>query len=82
MNNSNVAYDCRNNLNNCTFTLLNYEVDEISYLNNCTFTLLNYEIDQISYLKEYQNPFNTKVREFVSCELLEKEIEYDLDTSF
>ena len=64
MNNSNVAYDCRNNLDNCTFTLLNYELDEISYL------------------KEYQNPFNQKVREFVSCELLEIEIEYDLDTSF
>ena len=64
MNNSNVAYNCRNNLDNCTFTLLNYELDEISYL------------------KEYQNPFNPKVREFVSCELLEKEIEYDLDTSF
>ena len=64
MNNSNVAYDFRNNLDNCTFTLLNYELDEISYL------------------KEYQNPFNPKVRGFVSCELLEKEIEYDLDTSF
>ena len=31
MNNSNFAYDCRNNVDNCSFTLILDEIEELSY---------------------------------------------------
>ena len=32
MNNFNIGYDCRNNIDNCTFASIYDELDEISYL--------------------------------------------------
>ena len=32
MNNSNFGYDCRNNLDNCQFVPIFYELQEITYL--------------------------------------------------
>ena len=32
MNNSNFGYDCRNNINNCTFAPIPDELNKISYL--------------------------------------------------
>ena len=37
MNNSNFRYDCRSNIDNCTFAPLNDEVEEISYLKSTMY---------------------------------------------
>ena len=64
MTNSNLACDCRDKLDNCTFATLNDNLDEVSYLKN-----------PFDHSHKYNhNPFNPEVREFVSCLLLEKEI--------
>ena len=42
---------------------------------DCTFAPISGELDEIFYLKKYQSPSDTSVSEFVSCELLEQEIE-------
>ena len=57
LNNSNFGYDCRNNLDNCTFTPI-YD-----------------ELQEVSYLKKYYNYFDPAVKEFVSTDLIKKEIE-------
>ena len=64
MTNSNLACDCRNKLDNCTFATLNDTLDEVSYLKNPFDNSHKYN----------HNPFNPEGRELVSCLLLEKEI--------
>lgn len=49
-------------------------------LNNYTFALINDELDEISYLKKYQGPFDKEMSDFVSCDLLEQEIETEFNT--
>ena len=39
------------------------------------------ELDEISYLKKYDNLFHQEMEEFVNCELLEKDIETEFNTS-
>ena len=62
-NNSNFGYNCRNNID------------------NCTFAPISDELDKILYLKKYQSLFDTSMSEFVLCELIEKEIESNFNSS-
>ena len=39
------------------------------------------ELDKILYLKQYQSLFDTSMSEFVLCELIEKEIESNFNSS-
>ena len=57
MNNSNFGYDCRNNIDHCTFAPISDEFDEIFYFKN------------------YQISFDEKMSQFVSCKLLQQEIQ-------
>ena len=40
----------------------------------CFFSLIIDEIEELRYLRKYQNAFDPKLSEFVSCELLGNEI--------
>ena len=42
---------------------------------NCTFAPAFYEIEELSYAKQFQNIFDQSSSEFVSSELVEKQIE-------
>ena len=57
LNNSNFGYNCRNNLDNCTFIPIFDELQEVSYF------------------KKYYNYFDPKVKDFVTSNLIKKEIE-------
>ena len=61
MNNSNFGYDCRNNIDNCFFSPI---IDET---------------DEVHYIRKYQNVFDPSLQDFVSSDLLEKEINEDFD---
>ena len=52
-----------------------------SNMDNCIFGSFNDKLDQISYLKKYHNLFDQEMQEFSNCELLEKEIGTELNTS-
>ena len=60
MNKVNFGYDCHNNANNCYFSLI-YD-----------------ELDEILYAKRYQNVFDQSISDFVSTEILERQIEEEL----
>ena len=61
MSNSNFGYDCRNNIDNCFFSPI---VDEI---------------EEVRYIRKYQNGFDPSLQDFVSSDLLEKEINEEFD---
>ena len=65
----------------------NFGYDCCNNADNCYFHLVYDEIEEISYAKRYQNLFDQDISEFVSTEILERQIEeeflrklYDLDT--
>ena len=60
MNKANFGYDCHNNANNCYFSLI-YD-----------------ELDEILYAKRYQNVLDQSISDFVSSEILERQIEEKL----
>ena len=57
MNNWNFGYNCRNNADNCNFSPIFDEIEELSYA------------------KRYQNIFYENISDFVSSELLERQVE-------
>ena len=65
----------------------NFGYDCCNNADNCYFHLVYDEIEEISYAKRYQNLFDQDISEFVSTEILERQIEeeflrklYALDT--
>ena len=56
-------------MNNSNF---GYDCRNIS--DYCLFSLIIDEIEELRYLRKYQNAFDPKLSEFVSCELLGNEI--------
>ena len=62
MNNSKFDYGCHNNLKNCTFALINYELNEISYLKKYQSSFHREMFDFLScglLEQEIKNEFNT-----------------------
>ena len=55
MNNSNVGYDCRNNIDNCKFVPISDEYN--------------------TFINRYHNTFDQKLSQFVTSDLLKKQIE-------
>lgn len=73
---SSVKKDFYKLVNNSSF---GYEY--INNIDNFVFGSLNDKLDKISYLKKYHNLFDQEMQDFSSCELLEKEIGTELNTS-
>ena len=46
LNNANFGYDCRNNLDNCTFEPINDEIGEINYIRKYHSSVFNEEVSQ------------------------------------
>ena len=56
----------------------NFGYDFHNNANNCYFSLIYDELDEILYAKRYQNVFDQSISDFVSSEILERQIEEKL----
>ena len=52
----------------------NFGYDCRNNVDNCIFAPVFDEVEELSYVKRYQNVFDPEISEFVSTDLLEKEI--------
>ena len=73
--NSSVEKDFYKLMNNS-----NFGCDCRNNIDNCTAPIAD-KLDETSYLKKYQSPLDTTISKFVSCTLIEQEMEASFNNS-
>ena len=60
LNNANFGYDCRNDLDNCTFQPIRDEINELSFIKRYHSNLYNKDLEQFITAKVLQEDINER----------------------
>ena len=74
--------NAKNNIENVFYNFMNnanFGFDCRNNANNAKFEPLIDEINKLTYIKKYHNLFDSKISNFVSCEILEKNINQEFE---
>ena len=74
--------NAKNNIENVFYNFMNnanFGFDCRNNANNGKFEPLIDEINKLTYIKKYHNLFDSKISNFVSCEILEKNINQEFE---
>ena len=74
--------NAKNNIENVFYNFMNnanFGFDCRNNANNAKFEPLIDEINKLTYIKKYHNLFDSKISNFVSCEILEKNVNQEFE---